>query len=40
MSDELERFLAHARGSATTAKVMSLDDLRARRGDQQAEAKG
>lgn len=32
MSDELERFLANARGSAATAKVMSLDELRARRG--------
>jgi len=36
MSDELERFLAHARGSAATAKVMSLDELRARRGEQTA----
>jgi recombination protein RecA len=32
MSDELDRFLANARGSAATAKVMSLDELRARRG--------
>jgi len=39
MSDELERFLAHARGSAASAKVMSLDELRARRGEQQAETK-
>ena len=39
MSDELERFLAHARGSAATAKVMSLDELRARRGEQHAETK-
>jgi recombination protein RecA len=33
MADELERFLANARGSAATAKVMSLDELRARRGE-------
>ena len=39
MSDELERFLAHARGSAATAKVMSLDELRARRGGEHAETK-
>jgi recombination protein RecA len=32
MSNELERFLANARGSAQTAKILSLDDLRARRG--------
>jgi recombination protein RecA len=38
MSDELERFLAHARGSAATAKVMSLDELRARRGAESVEA--
>lgn len=35
-TDELERFLAHAataaRGSAASAKLLSLDDLRARRG--------
>ena len=37
-SDELERFLANARGSAATAKVMSLDELRARRGGEPAEA--
>ena len=36
MSDELERFLANARQSTATAKVMSLDDLRARRGAEQA----
>jgi recombination protein RecA len=39
MSDELDRFLAHARGSAATAKVMSLDELRARRGAENAEAR-
>ncbi|HEU4615739.1 MAG TPA: recombinase A [Kofleriaceae bacterium] len=38
MSDELERFLANARGSAATAKVMSLDELRARRGHEVDEA--
>ena len=38
MSDELERFLAHARGSAQAAKVMSLDELRARRGAEISEA--
>src|SRR5688572_7782355 len=38
MADELERFLANARGSAATAKVMSLDELRARRGQQDATA--
>jgi recombination protein RecA len=32
MSDDLERFLANARGSAKAAKVLSLDELRARRG--------
>lgn len=32
MNDELDRFLAHARGSAQAAKVLSLDELRARRG--------
>ena len=32
-SDELDRFLANARGSAVTAKIYSLDELRARRGD-------
>jgi recombination protein RecA len=30
-SDELDRFLANARGSAATAKILSLEDLRARR---------
>ena len=39
MADDLERFLAHARGSAATAKVMSLDDLRARRGVTSGEAR-
>ena len=38
MADELERFLANARGSAATAKVMSLDELRARRGAEPTEA--
>jgi recombination protein RecA len=38
MGDELDRFLANARGSAASAKVMSLDELRARRGGEQAEA--
>jgi recombination protein RecA len=38
MADELERFLANARGSAATAKVMSLDELRARRGAESSEA--
>ena len=38
MSDDLERFLAHARGSAQAAKVMSLDELRARRGAEISEA--
>jgi recombination protein RecA len=32
MSDEVKRFLASARGLAAEAKVMSLDELRARRG--------
>lgn len=39
MADDLERFLAHARGSAATAKVMSLDELRARRGQLDGEAR-
>src|SRR5688500_18002408 len=39
MGDELARFLANARGSAATAKVMSLDELRARRGGEDAETK-
>ena len=34
MNDELERFLANARGTAATAKILSLDELRARRGEQ------
>jgi recombination protein RecA len=38
MSDELDRFLANARGAARAAKVMSLDELRARRGAEQAAA--
>jgi recombination protein RecA len=38
MADELERFLANARGSAAMAKVMSLDELRARRGGEASEA--
>lgn len=33
-SDELDRFLANARGTAATAKIYSLDELRARRGEQ------
>jgi recombination protein RecA len=39
MSDELERFLARARGSAQAglSKLVSLDELRARRGDTDAE---
>jgi len=37
MGDELDRFLANARGSAKLAKVMSLDDLRARRGGELGE---
>ena len=32
-SDELDRFLANARGTAATAKIYSLDELRARRGE-------
>ena len=38
MSDELERFLANARGSAQAAKILSLDDLRAHRGATQSDA--
>jgi recombination protein RecA len=34
VSDDLREFLANARGTAATAKVISLDDLRARRGDE------
>jgi len=30
---DLERFLAHARGTATAAKIISLDDLRAQHAD-------
>jgi recombination protein RecA len=33
MNDELERFLANARGTAATAKVLPLDELRAHRAD-------
>lgn len=33
-SDELDRFLANARGTAATAKIYSLDELRARRGEE------
>ena len=32
MSDDLREFLANARGTAATAKVLPLDELRARRG--------
>jgi recombination protein RecA len=32
VSDDLREFLANARGTAATARVMSLDELRARRG--------
>jgi recombination protein RecA len=32
MSDDLREFLANARGTAATAKVLSLDELRAQRG--------
>jgi recombination protein RecA len=32
MSDDLRAFLAQARGTAATARVLSLDELRARRG--------
>jgi hypothetical protein len=43
MSDDLERFLARARdtakGSAATAKLLSLEELAARRGEAQAEAR-
>lgn len=38
MSDELDRFLANARGSAATAKILSLDELRSHRGAQQVDA--
>jgi recombination protein RecA len=42
MSDELDRFLANARGSAATgsAKLLSLEELRARRGDESRERWG
>src|ERR1041385_8266279 len=33
-SDELDRFFANARGTAATAKIYSLDELRARRGEE------
>jgi recombination protein RecA len=36
LSDELDRFLANARGSAATAKILSLEDLRARREESSA----
>lgn len=36
-SDELDRFLANARGSAATAKILSLEELRARREESQAQ---
>ena len=39
MTDELDRFLAHARGAAAHAKVVSLDDLRRQRGAEQSEAR-
>jgi recombination protein RecA len=39
MNDELERFLANARGTAATAKVLPLDELRARRGGDAAVAR-
>jgi recombination protein RecA len=38
MNDELERFLANARGTAATAKILSLDELRAHRGAEQSDA--
>jgi len=40
MSEELDRFLANARGTAASAKVMSLDELRARRGADPSERFG
>lgn len=36
MNDELSDFLARARGTAATARVLSLDELRARRGAEEA----
>ena len=38
MSNDLERFIANARGTAATAKILSLDDLRAHRGAEQSDA--
>ncbi len=38
MSDDLERFLANARGTAATAKILSLDELRVRRGAEHSDA--
>ena len=38
MSDNLERFLANARGTAATAKILSLDELRARQGAEHSDA--
>jgi recombination protein RecA len=40
MSDELDRFLTNARGSAAAAKLVSLDELRARRGEAPSERWG
>src|SRR5262245_23389755 len=39
MSEDLERFLAEARGAAASAKVVSLDELHARRGKLDTEAR-
>src|SRR6478735_5601208 len=39
-SDELDRFLANARGSAATAKILSLDELRAKRAEDTSAAWG
>jgi recombination protein RecA len=36
MSDELREFLSRARGTAATARVLSLDELRAQRGTEDA----
>lgn len=38
MSEDLERFLANARGTAATAKILSLDELRAHRGAEHSDA--
>lgn len=38
VSDDLREFLSRARGTAATARVLSLDELRARRGDVDADA--